>query len=177
MQGQKLILGLGNFGPRFERTRHNVGFLVVTQLAKTCGAASFEARGLADVTATPDGVMLMRPRLFMNENGRALAKLKGVEDICVVHDELELPLGRVRLKRGGSAKGHNGVKSVAQTLQTLEFARVLVGIGRPASRDSAHVSAHVLGSFTPSDSDALQQGIDAAVQLLVREWMAQSPPQ
>ena len=169
----RVVLGLGNHGPGFAQTRHNVGFKVVDELVRVTQTPAF-SRGssLFDYTRTASGTLIVRPRLFMNENGRALLKLplSGPFILCAVHDELEVALGKARIKNGGSAKGHNGVRSVASAMGTNEFDRLQVGIGRPVSRDPQVVQDYVLGKFTPLETSAIEQGIAAAVDILIQKW-------
>jgi peptidyl-tRNA hydrolase, PTH1 family len=141
-----LVVGLGNPGPSYATTRHNVGRLVVELLAERAGA-SFKShrRGRADVLETrmgaPPGVrtVLARPRSYMNESGGSVAALRdffkvGTDKLVVVHDELDIPFGTLRVKQGGGDNGHNGVRSVRTALGTGEFNRVRFGIGRPPGR-------------------------------------------
>ena len=148
-----MVVGLGNPGPTYSFTRHNVGFLVADELARRARANWSAPRGMrADVIETrmaaaglgvpaadADRVILAKPRTFMNESGRAIGKLAGFhrvapDHIVAVHDELDLDLGQLRLKFGGGDNGHNGLKSLRQHLGTGEFYRVRFGIGRPPGR-------------------------------------------
>jgi PTH1 family peptidyl-tRNA hydrolase len=135
-----LVVGLGNPGPRYARTRHNVGAEVVALLAERHGDRLRQGKDLALVAEVKvDGkrLALASPQTFMNESGRAVARLVrrfGISDISrllVVHDELDLPLGTVRVKAGGGLAGHNGLRSIKAWLRTDEFLRVRVGIGKP----------------------------------------------
>jgi peptidyl-tRNA hydrolase, PTH1 family len=141
-----LVVGLGNPGPSFAATRHNIGRVVVELLAERIGA-SFKAhrRGRADVVETRLGdlpgtrAILARPRAYMNESGGSVASVRDfyeVDDdhLVVVHDELDLPHGTLRIKLGGGDNGHNGLRSVRAALGTGEFLRVRFGIGRPPGR-------------------------------------------
>jgi peptidyl-tRNA hydrolase, PTH1 family len=141
-----LVVGLGNPGPSFAATRHNIGRVVVELLAERIGA-SFKAhrRGRADVVETRLGdlpgtrAILARPRTYMNESGGSVASVRDfyeVDDdhLVVVHDELDLPHGTLRIKLGGGDNGHNGLRSVRAALGTGEFLRVRFGIGRPPGR-------------------------------------------
>ncbi len=146
----RLIVGLGNPGAKYEYTRHNFGFLVVEELARR-HTATWRTKGesLVAELALPSSVLyLVKPQTFMNSSGRALAPFtkKGItpQDILVVHDELELPFGRFAIKLGGSARGHNGLKSIIGTVGD-QFYRLRCGIGRPDDR--AIVPDYVLSSF------------------------------
>jgi PTH1 family peptidyl-tRNA hydrolase len=136
----KLVVGLGNPGPEYARTRHNVGFLVAERLALDLGGAGFDTRKfgaeLAEARAGQERVWIMKPQTYMNHSGEAVgAALRfwklGLDDLLVVHDEIELEPFRIQLKVGGGDSGHNGVKSVNAHVGSREYARVRVGVGRP----------------------------------------------
>ncbi|WP_133763328.1 aminoacyl-tRNA hydrolase [Mycobacterium sp. PDNC021] len=186
-----LVVGLGNPGPRYETTRHNVGFLVADILAERIGAGfKVHKKSGAEVTTGRLGgrsVVLAKPRTYMNESGRhigPLAKFYSVEpaDIVVIHDELDIDFGRIRLKFGGGEGGHNGLRSIASALGTKDFQRVRIGVGRPPGRQDP--AAFVLENFNSKErpelgtileqaSDAtellLQHGVEAA-QNTVHAW-------
>ncbi len=153
-----LVVGLGNPGENYARTRHNLGFLVADLLAARLGA-KFKAhkRSGAEISTgrlAGRSVVLAKPRCYMNESGRQvgpLAKFYSVPpaDIIIVHDELDLEFGRIRLKLGGGEGGHNGVRSVAAALGTKDFQRVRIGIGRPPGRKDP--AAFVLEPFSASE--------------------------
>ncbi|CAM2865309.1 aminoacyl-tRNA hydrolase [Mycobacterium intermedium] len=153
-----LLVGLGNPGETYARTRHNLGFVVADILAARLGA-KFKAHkrsGAEVVTGRLGGrsVVLAKPRCYMNESGRQvgpLAKFYSVPpaDIVVIQDELDLEFGRIRLKFGGGEGGHNGVRSVASALGTKDFQRVRIGIGRPPGRKDP--AAFVLENFTAAE--------------------------
>ena len=152
----KVIIGLGNPGPKFSKTRHNIGFRVVDELAQKYGG-SWRTQGnkeVAEISINGKPVLLIKPLTFMNNSGEALALLakQGIkpENILVVHDELELPFGQVKTKTGGSAKGHNGLKSIISSIGDL-FHRIRVGIGRPLNREA--VPDYVLEIFKESADD------------------------
>jgi PTH1 family peptidyl-tRNA hydrolase len=138
-----LVAGLGNPGPRYARNRHNLGYLVVDELASRSGGrfrkARFVPADVCEIVESGDRVVLGKAHAFMNENGPAftsLARKQHVEPdhVIAVHDEIDLPLGALRVKFGGSAAGHNGVKSLAAAIRTTDFYRVRLGVGRPAGR-------------------------------------------
>ena len=153
-----LVVGLGNPGEHYARTRHNLGFLVADLLAARLGA-KFKAHkrsGAEVLTGRLAGrsVVLAKPRCYMNESGRQigpLAKFYSVPpaDIVVIHDELDLEFGSIRLKFGGGEGGHNGVRSVASALGTKDFQRVRIGVGRPPGRKDP--AAFVLENFTAAE--------------------------
>jgi PTH1 family peptidyl-tRNA hydrolase len=153
-----LVVGLGNPGPTYAKTRHNLGLLVVDRLAERLGSGfTVHKRSGAEVaTGRLHGrsVLLARPRCFMNESGRQvgpLAKFYSVPpaDLVVVHDDLDLAFGRIRLKLGGGAGGHNGLRSIAAALGTPDFPRVRIGIGRPPGRKDP--AAFVLEGFAAAE--------------------------
>jgi PTH1 family peptidyl-tRNA hydrolase len=153
-----LVVGLGNPGENYARTRHNLGFMVADLLAARMGA-KFKAHkrsGAEVITGRLAGhsVVLAKPRCYMNESGRQvgpLAKFYSVSpaDIIVIHDELDLEFGCIRLKFGGGEGGHNGVRSLVSALGTTDFQRVRIGIGRPPGRKDP--AAFVLENFTATE--------------------------
>jgi len=172
-----LVVGLGNPGPRYETTRHNLGFLVADILADRIGSGfKVHKKSGAEVTTGRLGgrsVVLAKPRTYMNESGRhvgPLAKFYSVApaDIVVIHDELDIDFGRIRLKFGGGEGGHNGLKSVASALGTKDFQRVRIGVGRPPGRQDP--AAYVLENFNsrerPELGTILEQAADATELLL-----------
>ncbi|HEX4016506.1 MAG TPA: aminoacyl-tRNA hydrolase [Frankiaceae bacterium] len=175
--GPRIVVGLGNPGSEYAGNRHNLGFHVVDLLAEQQGARFKKgARGFADVVETRVGderVVLAKPRSYMNESGgrvkAVLAFYKATpEQLVLVHDELDIPFMQVRLKVGGGAGGHNGVRSVDSALGTKEYARVRVGIGRPPGRMEA--ADFVLRDFSPTERKELpllvERGADAVITLL-----------
>ena len=172
-----LVVGLGNPGPRYETTRHNVGFLVADILAERIGSGfKVHKKSGAEVTTGRLGgrsVVLAKPRTYMNESGRhvgPLAKFYSVDpaDIVVLHDELDIDFGRIRLKFGGGEGGHNGLRSIASALGTKDFQRVRIGVGRPPGRQDP--VAFVLENFNsrerPELGTILEQAADATELLL-----------
>jgi PTH1 family peptidyl-tRNA hydrolase len=170
----KLVVGLGNPGPEYRDTRHNVGFLVVDELARRWAIdrwrESFEALTAKTVRdQTP--VLLAKPVTFMNLSGRAVTGLAGfykveAADLFVVTDDAALPLGRLRARRGGSDGGHNGLKSIAAALGSQAFARLRVGVGRgevtgPDGRvlGRPDMGDHVLSRFRPDERDTIAAAI------------------
>jgi len=172
-----LVVGLGNPGENYARTRHNVGFMVADVLAARLGA-KFKAhkRSGAEISTgrlAGRSVVLAKPRCYMNESGRQvgpLAKFYSVQpsDIVVLHDELDLDFGRIRLKLGGGEGGHNGLRSVAAALGTKDFHRVRIGIGRPPGRKDP--AAFVLEPFNAAERAEVpticEQAADAAEMLI-----------
>lgn len=172
--GVWLVVGLGNPGPDYAGTRHNVGYLVTDELARRMGSP-FRAHksGRADVVEgrlTPPGqpgprVVLARPRCYMNESGgpvKALASFYKVptERIVAIHDELDIPFGTLRVKLGGGDNGHNGLRSLRSSLGTGEFYRVRVGVGRPPGRQDP--ADFVLSNYSPAERKELGFQVDRA---------------
>jgi PTH1 family peptidyl-tRNA hydrolase len=155
----KLVVGLGNPGPKYRDTRHNVGFWVVDEVAARWQLQHmWRQRDDALYVRQPGGPALVKPLTFMNLSGFAVSKLRQffqVEpvDLLVIVDEVALPLGRIRARARGSAGGHNGLKSVIEQLGSNEFARLRIGVGRgEARRDLAD---HVLSKFDPDERDTI----------------------
>jgi len=153
-------VGLGNPGRSYERTRHNVGFLVADELARRHGG-SWRKRKKAEaapITLGLQDVTLLKPTTFMNNSGSALAGHNRAEDLIVVHDDLDLPEGDVRVKVGGGAGGHNGLRSVIGRYGP-DFIRVRVGVGRPPP--GMGVTDYVLGKMNSTVRDAVPRAADA----------------
>lgn len=178
-----LVVGLGNPGPGYSRNRHNIGFMVVEELASRLGATfkSHKAKALVASGRMSMGghkLILAKPTVFMNLNGgptAALAKFYNLPaaNIIAIHDEIEIPFDTVKLKLGGGEGGHNGLRDISRTLGTKDYYRVRVGVGRPPGR--ADAASHVLRDFSSVENKALPFLIDNAadaVELLVSEGMA-----
>jgi len=154
-----LVAGLGNPGREYRDTRHNVGFLVAEELARRHGG-SFRSKFsalVADIRIDGERVTLLEPQTYMNESGRSVAaaarfyKLPS-DALLVLHDEVDLPLGRLQVRRGGGLAGHNGLRSVAAHLGSSDFARLRIGVGRPERGDPRPVADFVLSPF-PAEAD------------------------
>jgi PTH1 family peptidyl-tRNA hydrolase len=164
----KLIIGLGNPGQSFYHHRHSIGFRVLDALAEKHGASwqKKDNMQVAQITLNNASVYLVKPQTYMNNSGQVLGAFtkKGIkaEDILVVHDELEIPFGKVTLKQGGSARGHNGLKSIISVVGD-NFHRMRVGIGRPENKED--VPDYVLTNF-PEGEDKVSAIIDQAVDML-----------
>ncbi|MQA86940.1 MAG: aminoacyl-tRNA hydrolase [Streptosporangiales bacterium] len=176
-----LVVGLGNPGLQYAGNRHNAGFMVVDLLAERLSVRFRSHRGRADVAETHlvgGRVVLAKPRSYMNESGGPVAAVRGffkapIDHTVVVHDELDLPLGTVRLKQGGGAGGHRGVDSVTKALGSQDYFRVRFGIGRPPGRmDPAH---YVLRDFSTAERKELALHVERAadaVEVLIRDGLA-----
>jgi PTH1 family peptidyl-tRNA hydrolase len=167
-----LIVGLGNPESEYADTRHNLGFACTRELAKRLGVKPDRKRwGSLVGHSEARGVWLVLPQTYMNLSGEAVAK--AVRDIrvppqqvWVVYDELDLPLCRMRIRRGGSGAGHNGVLSIISSLGTPDFVRFRVGIGKPASKGSQSGRRYVLGRFTKAESERIPTIIDGVADAL-----------
>lgn len=162
-----LIVGLGNPGPTYARNRHNVGFMVVDRLAMAAGAELREKlKGrFAKVRVPGEEAVLLEPMIFMNRSGESVQAAMqffkvALPDVVVVHDELDLPFGTVRLKNGGGAAGHNGLRSIIQHCGA-DFLRLRIGIGRPPHGTT---ESWVLGDFDATESAALPDVLDVAAR-------------
>lgn len=163
----KLVVGLGNPGPQYAGTRHNVGFLVVEELARRLGARDMRRAHqaeLAQATAHGQRVLLAKPQTMMNLSGQSVAGIMRyyklpLENLVVVYDDLDLTFGRIRLRPGGSAGGHNGVRSLIGSLGSQEFARVRVGIGRPTGGGGI---SYVLGRWSAEERASLDTVVGEA---------------
>jgi PTH1 family peptidyl-tRNA hydrolase len=173
----KLIVGLGNPGPRYQHTRHNVGFAVVSLLGErhriTGKSQGSSIVGSGTIVDTP--VVLAQPTTYMNDSGRAVAQLLrkyqnvGAEDLMVVVDQMDLPTAALRIRSKGSAGGHNGLKSIIAALGTNEFPRMWIGVGRPPP--AMDPIDHVLTRFRPEEKDAIEVAITTAADA-VEYWIA-----
>ena len=177
-----LIVGLGNPGAEYAGTRHNIGFQIGEELASRwdLGKPKSKYRGqLSEGRLSPGGprVALLLPQTYMNEAGTSVGPARGaygvpLDHVIVVHDEIDLPFGEIRVRTGGGLAGHNGLKSVRQGLGSADFGRVRVGVGRPPTTDPDRVAAYVLGRFREPRAevaDLISRGADATEQLVVGE--------
>ncbi len=173
-----LIVGLGNPGEKYKNTRHNIGFKVLEEYSKikstnfdndkTCSVAKF--------SESPHLVFLLKPLEFMNLSGSCTGKLISkykipIEDTIVVHDEIDFPFGKLKLKVGGGHAGHNGLRSIIEVLGSNEFHRLRFGVGRPEN-PNFQVSDYVLSNFLETEKDNLKELIDQAFEKL-NDWILQ----
>lgn len=172
----KMIVGLGNIGTRYDETRHNTGFMVVDQLARDyhLGAFTHLKQEAVAVSGVINGekVMLVKPTTFMNDSGRAVGPLVDyydidLDDLVIVNDDLDMPVGKVRLKTHGASGGHNGLKSIISALGTKNFNRVKVGIDHP---QHGTVVSHVLGKFSKDERPKFDQAVEQAEHAL-EDWI------
>ena len=178
-----LVVGLGNPGPRYAGNRHNAGFMVLDELAGRVREKFKAHRGRADLIETHlagQRVVLAKPKTYMNLSGGPVASLRDFfkvpgEQIVVVYDELDLPFGTLRLKLGGGDNGHNGLKSITQSLGTRDYYRVRFGIGRPTGRQDP--ADWVLSDFSPLERRELPFQLDRAadaVEALLTDGLAKA---
>jgi PTH1 family peptidyl-tRNA hydrolase len=172
----KLIVGLGNPGTKYEHTRHNVGFDVIDCLSEMLGITLKSGRFnslYGEALAGSEKVLLMKPLTYMNLSGEAVRPMMDwyrldLADLLVIYDDLDLPVGQIRLRLKGSSGGHNGIKSLEQHLNTPLFKRIRIGIGRP--HEGMTVIQHVLTSFTAEEKSRVEQAIEAAAKA-ARDWL------
>ena len=160
----RLVVGLGNPGGKYAETRHNVGFMAVDKIAADAGV-SFDTEKRWKTEIAKDGARyLLKPQTFMNDSGLAVGKVASFykiepDEILVIYDDLELPLGRMRIRAGGSAGGHNGMRSLIAHLGTDRFPRLRLGIGR----QGGSTISHVLGKFRDDERSELEKSLKNAV--------------
>jgi PTH1 family peptidyl-tRNA hydrolase len=174
--GIRLIIGLGNPGKEYAQTRHNVGFMVLDDLARRWGIAFSQQKKWQAEAARHGEIHLLKPQTYMNLSGVSAAacaaffKIKP-EQILVIYDEVALPLGKLRLRPNGSAGGHNGMKSLIQHLGSDQFPRIRLGIG---GAEKSSLSGHVLGKFSEAEQDSLNKMLDRAANAVImatlRDW-------
>jgi len=176
---KKIVVGLGNPGSRYEKTRHNIGWMVLDRLADRVGASgrvkSRDAAATARGRLGDDELILVKPMTYMNASGEAVRKVLAREraplpDVLVVVDDMALPFGKLRMKARGSAGGHNGLRSIIAEMGTESFARLRIGIGAP---QGAAVQ-HVLGDFEHAEQRHLDLILDAAADA-VELWVSDGP--
>lgn len=172
----KLIVGLGNPGKQYEHTRHNIGFEVIDALSERLHISLNQAKfkgvygtGLVD----GEKVFLLKPLTYMNLSGESIIAIMDyfqieLDELVVIYDDLDLPVGRIRLRQKGSAGGHNGIKSTIYHLGTQEFNRIRVGINRPTN--GMAISDYVLGRFADSEQEMVREAIDKSTDAC-EEWI------
>lgn len=174
----KLLVGLGNPGNEYAATKHNVGFMLIDEIAKSFNATGWKSQESALVASAYIGtekVILVKPQTFMNESGRAVGPLLSwykldVGDLIVAHDDMDIPAGTIRIRKKGSAGGHNGMKSILSHVKDENFPRVRIGIGRPAEHST--VIHHVLSPFNSEDASKIKEALDylvPAVDCLIKD--------
>lgn len=166
----KIIVGLGNPGKTYEETRHNVGFMVLDRLAAQWGSVFKSDKQRKCELAAGPGVLLVKPTTFMNDSGLCVGPMMRFfkltpNSVFVIHDEVDFPLGVMKLREKGSAGGHNGIKSLIAHMGTQEFPRLRFGIGLP--RGKGEMIGHVLGKFRPEERELLEVMLAKAADAVV----------
>jgi peptidyl-tRNA hydrolase, PTH1 family len=173
----RVVVGLGNPGKQYHGTRHNVGYAVLDALAASPSAGKFQSRFSASVAELMEGnekVLLVKPETFMNLSGRCVRGVVDfyqvpLTDLLVVCDDVNLPLGRLRVRARGSHGGHNGLRDIQNHLGTTEYSRLRIGVG---SAEEGELVDHVLGRFRPSERPLIEDALSLAVQA-VAVWIGQ----
>jgi len=167
-----LFVGLGNPGSAYAKTRHNVGFMVIDELLNRYSHDTIKKIAFQGELFKIKDHYFLKPTTFMNLSGQSIAAVKKfykIDDVVVIHDDLDLPFGAVRFKLGGGHGGHNGLKST-DSLISKEYVRVRVGIGRPEHK--GEVSSYVLGAYSDDQKDQLQQQVTQCADAVVAMWNA-----
>lgn len=166
----KLIVGLGNPGLEYERTRHNVGFLVIDEIAKKLNVKLSKER-FDSMFYINEDFILMKPNTFMNLSGEAVKKAMDFfkilsKDILIIHDDLDIKIGQAKIKISNSSGGHNGVKNIIEKINTAEFYRLKIGIGRPEKNETS-ISSYVLGDFTNEQYDIISKVVEQSAEAVI----------
>ena len=175
----KIIAGLGNIGKEYDKTRHNIGFMVADELARRWnleGSWRTDRNAMYVEYRAPEKVFLLKPVTYMNLSGNAVGPWAhffniAPEDVAVVHDDMDLPLGTIRIRKNGSSGGHNGIKSIISNLGTDAFPRFRLGIGHPVHEQQAVIS-HVLQRFAGDDKQLIEEAVKKmadALELWLKE--------
>lgn len=171
----KVVVGLGNPGKRYEDTRHNVGFAVIDLLAKGPDVGPFVSRfdaALAERRSNAEKILLVKPQTFMNLSGQAVRQVMDfyqvpLSDLLVICDDVNLPVGQLRIRPRGSHGGHRGLQDIQRHLGTTEYARLRIGVGQPEAGDLAD---YVLDRFRPTERPVIEEAIQRAAQA-VEVWL------
>ena len=163
----KLIVGLGNPERRYVNNRHNIGFMCLNHFAKAQGIRFDKKKGQARIgtgKVAGNAVVLAKPQTYMNLSGESVSRLMakfnaGLDDLLIIHDDLDLLLGKIRIRRGGSSAGHKGIDSIITCLGSQDFTRIRIGIGRPNITEISEddIIAYVLSDFTPEEKQIISQ--------------------
>ncbi len=175
----KVIVGLGNWGKKYDFTRHNVGFIALDQLCETVGECSWKEESkfqaiISDLNINNQKKLLVKPTTFMNLSGQAVTKILNyynydANDLLVIYDDIDLPLGTIRFRKKGSAGSHNGMKSIISHLGTTEFKRLRIGIENRGeeAKNNQSLSSYVLNKFTKSEKALLDQSLTEAITKII----------
>ncbi len=178
MENTKLIVGLGNPGTHYTNNRHNIGFMCLNHFARTHGIQFDKKQGQARIgmgEVAGNKVILARPQTYMNASGESVCRLVdkykiALDDLIVIHDDLDLPPGKVRIRRGGSSAGHKGIKSIIACLGSGDFIRLRAGIGRPVSDDyekESDIIDYVLSDFTAEEKQIIAAVIPRVTEAIL----------
>jgi len=175
----KLIIGLGNPGQAYANNRHNLGFICLNHFARTQGIRFDKKQGQARTGSgevAGSKVVLAKPQTYMNLSGQSVSRLVkkfniDLGDLLVIHDDLDLPLGKIRIRRGGSAGGHKGINSIISELETQDFSRLKIGVGHPAVSSTeiseADIISYVLNDFTPEETVVVTQAVPRVSEVIL----------
>ncbi len=165
------IVGLGNPGGKYSKTRHNIGFMVIDALADRLGIDLAEKKNhmIGEGLYEGEKIVLLKPLTYMNLSGIAVRTVLQYRNcppgrLIVVHDDLDLPVGRIKIKTRGSSGGHRGIQSIIDSIGTNEFIRVKIGIGRPSDTPT---EVYVLNKFTPAENDTIRESIERASEAVL----------
>jgi PTH1 family peptidyl-tRNA hydrolase len=177
-----LVAGLGNPGPRHARDRHNAGWMVIDEIARRRDT-SFKSKfngSIGETRIDESRIALLKPETYMNESGRSISAAAryfkvAPEDVLIVHDDVDLEVGRLQARAGGGLAGHNGLRSIAQALGTPDFLRLRIGVGRPGRGDPRDVADYVLSPFeVHEDRDGIVLAAADAAETLVHEGLEET---
>lgn len=174
----KIVVGLGNPGDEYAYTRHNVGFMTIDALARHYGVTNWKNKFdalIAEIKIDGEPILLVKPQTFMNLSGTAVGQIfrwykASLDDVIAIYDDMDLPVGKVRLRKRGSSGGHRGVESLLVHLGKEEFPRVRIGVGRP--QPGWTVNAHVLANFPKEEQPTIAEtvvGLVPAIECIVKE--------
>lgn len=173
--GMKIIVGLGNPGKEYRNTRHNIGYMVLEEIARRYPIEKQESKFdavIGQIRINGEKILLVKPLTYMNLSGQSVQPLihwhkLDIQDMMVIYDDMDLPLGTIRMRASGGSGGHKGIKSIIDRMATSEFARTRIGIGRPADREAAE---WVLGRFSPAEKEQIEQTVKRAADAVER-WI------
>jgi PTH1 family peptidyl-tRNA hydrolase len=165
-----LYVGLGNPGPTYEKTRHNIGFRVIDRLVAETGARNISKKAFEGELYRQGNLFFLKPLTYMNLSGRSVKAVMDffkipLEDLVVIHDDIDLPLGTIRYKVGGSPGGHNGLKSIDEQVGK-EYLRMRIGVGKPARK--SEVVSYVLAPFEPEEEPEVERLVDYAAKVALK---------
>lgn len=171
----KFVVGLGNPGKKYAHTRHNAGFLLIDKLARSKHIKLTRHRRFYNgrINLAGESILLVKPLTYMNNSGEVVRQIVvdklSLEDLLIIFDDFQLPLGKIRIRRKGSSGGHKGLESITQHLETDNFPRLRIGIGRPSVQDSVK---YVLGNFTRQETSQISSVFDKAIEM-IKSWVSQ----